>query len=1705
MRKKLLYLITLLLPPLLAVAQSNADLQKALPSDWGGWQNLTYGVADSVLWDSHPKPLQVQMAGSYVHVAWMEDAKQNDGEYPLYYRRSTDYGKTWEKAKIIARDQRSNWTSSSTGDDIAGHNSHWMVAEGKNVHFLVPRLADDGLHSVTYYYSTDYGKTFKQKELWKQVAGKGHIFPSRPHVAVDGKNVVLAVNIDRTVPYVWTSTDGGATFKECIIDASFKIVDLQVSGKRWTILGTWSDGGAYTRVERVFFATSADAGKNVTIKDLGHEAANGNTYSLVETNAKGNSCVYNPQLVQQGDIIDVLYQGSLSDGNDGDPDPRYDKSHTLHRRSTDGGKTWSGEKYIPESTGSHGTIAAKGDNVYIVSTKGDKHGLYYSHDGGKNWTWQESCSWNVADQYNVSRGYQLYIAPDDASGRHVFLTGPRMILFETKDGFSTLSRSFCMGQEAWDSKHSNNHQLSVLLDDKGAEHWFLGYATPHKGFSDYDPWYILHRTHEAEPATGKQDMALDLTNTRDEFDNRGAWHQVTVPMTPSLSEIRKATTVECWVRVDEMKSFQISSLCHDTEKSLGSVYRGGFFMSVSMWGSNDNYFTFDAGLTTDKSADTQGVSLRTRRYLIYDTGYWHHLAITYDAGAGADNFRFYIDGMLMAYETMVGDILMGKNPLVIGAEGNDNTQSKALVDNFAIWDRALSQQEIQEHIFNPPTGRENNCRLLLTFDGSLKDQSPYGNDGMAFNRLVLTPHDGIRPPKPEMILSKDMTGKIVSFADASVGGEASFWLLPYNSYPGYYDYYKGNGWSKKTGGYQQIDFDKNSGTYYVNLITRGTGDCNAYATVEQSFTIGGLSKVEPSVVGKSDYMGIRIFGGYQLNSKTKPKVFIKQGSTVIEGTWDMPDGYDHTKVTNAADMAMAHFDMTGQPTGQYDVIVGTDTLYKALQVEAGQYPDVWCQIGGGDKMLMGKWKNFTIEYGNPTNAPAYNVPLFLFFDDKDGKLEVSFDFEVIKGSDAFSDEAVEALEQLGDYALVTDEQGNSIGVRGYAFLVPYVAPNSVNQRTFRLRLPADYPGDREVNVVAAVYDSFGAFSDDDVAPDKLNRALDEDDKELIRMTYNTERINWANCVMEYIGWGVIGESISVVPFMGCFYNSMRTSYAFQFEDAGTPERWSNLLWNSGGMLISCATDAFPPTLAAKCFATLIAFAWNGVANYQTLKGCLAGKKTTKKIKGVFSYDPNEMIGPWGYDDVAHYIQPIHQMPYTVTFENKASASAPAHEVFVTDTLDAARYDLSSFSFTAFGWADKHVSLNEWGCKAFTRDVAYTVGGKNIIVRVSAQYDETTGVARWSFASLDKSGNEIDDPDLGFLVPNNDNGDGEGFVAFTVNHKEGLATKSRISNKATIVFDVNAPITTNTYTNTIDTDYPTSSITGLKESDGKIAVSFKGKDGTSGVASFNVFAFKNGGEPELVAGNITGSKVNVPCEPGTHYGFCVIATDNVGYNEPKDIVPEMDITTSGTSTATTVTVQVAEAGYATFYDSQLDFQLPAGLKASVVSGYSNQKLSYQTLSDGVVPKGVAVLLEADSKKAAAYTLTSTEGASPYTGSNMLYGSDAATTTAAPGDNIYYKLAYGPSGTALASAFGWFWGAQNGAAFLIEGHRAWLAIPKNAAAPAYLLEGDETDIADFSYDATEPQSYFDLQGRRIQRPTAPGIYLYGNRKVVIRKTK
>lgn len=206
-----------------------------------------------------------------------------------------------------------------------------------------------------------------------------------------------------------------------------------------------------------------------------------------------------------------------------------------------------------------------------------------------------------------------------------------------------------------------------------------------------------------------------------------------------------------------------------------------------------------------------------------------------------------------------------------------------------------------------------------------------------------------------------------------------------------------------------------------------------------------------------------------------------------------------------------------------------------------------------------------------------------------------------------------------------------------------------------------------------------------------------------------------------------------------------------------------------------------------------------------------------------------------------------------------------------------------------------------------------------------------------------------------------------------------------------------------------------------------------------------------------------------------------------------------------------TTPLAMAKYATFYDSQSAYTLPTGLKASVVTGMSSGKLVYKVIAEGgksnnVVPKGVAVMLTSAQEDASAYTLTPTESDVTYTGTNWLYGSDEATTTTASGNCRFYKLSYGPSGTDKSEVFGWYWGAANGGAFSIAGHKAWLAVPMVAGAPtrSFSMEGDATDIVDIETTKmqNEDEGYYDLQGRRVTEPVSRGIYIHKGKKIIIR---
>ena len=205
-----------------------------------------------------------------------------------------------------------------------------------------------------------------------------------------------------------------------------------------------------------------------------------------------------------------------------------------------------------------------------------------------------------------------------------------------------------------------------------------------------------------------------------------------------------------------------------------------------------------------------------------------------------------------------------------------------------------------------------------------------------------------------------------------------------------------------------------------------------------------------------------------------------------------------------------------------------------------------------------------------------------------------------------------------------------------------------------------------------------------------------------------------------------------------------------------------------------------------------------------------------------------------------------------------------------------------------------------------------------------------------------------------------------------------------------------------------------------------------------------------------------------------------------------------------------TLEIAK--YATFYDSQSAYTLPSGLTASVVTGVNNEKLTYKVIAEGgksnnVIPKGVAVMLTSKKKETSSYTLKPTDNDATYGNTNWLKGSDEATTTTSDGGNSwFYKLSYGPSGSAQSNVFGWYWGAANGGAFSIAGHKAWLAVPTSAGANtrSYIMEDEATSIVGVEMEnpARTNDNYYDLQGRHISKPTSKGIYIHHGKKYIVK---
>ncbi len=252
-----------------------------------------------------------------------------------------------------------------------------------------------------------------------------------------------------------------------------------------------------------------------------------------------------------------------------------------------------------------------------------------------------------------------------------------------------------------------------------------------------------------------------------------------------------------------------------------------------------------------------------------------------------------------------------------------------------------------------------------------------------------------------------------------------------------------------------------------------------------------------------------------------------------------------------------------------------------------------------------------------------------------------------------------------------------------------------------------------------------------------------------------------------------------------------------------------------------------------------------------------------------------------------------QLPYTVHFENVPTAGGTASRIRIADQLDA-NLDWRTFRLKEIGFGNYRIQVPE--NRAFYQgriQLGEDLG--NLVADISAGLDITTRQVTWTLTAIDpKTGEQPNSALLGLLPPNDDTGRGQGYVTYTIEPVAGAPTGTQIANSATITFDTEEPIITNTVSNTLDADGPTSVVETLPAASlSTFTVRWTGEDAAdgSGLQSYDIWVSENDGPYQPWISGTTETSADFTGTPGTTYRFYSIARDNAGNVEAAPEAPD----------------------------------------------------------------------------------------------------------------------------------------------------------------------------------------------------------------------
>ena len=185
-----------------------------------------------------------------------------------------------------------------------------------------------------------------------------------------------------------------------------------------------------------------------------------------------------------------------------------------------------------------------------------------------------------------------------------------------------------------------------------------------------------------------------------------------------------------------------------------------------------------------------------------------------------------------------------------------------------------------------------------------------------------------------------------------------------------------------------------------------------------------------------------------------------------------------------------------------------------------------------------------------------------------------------------------------------------------------------------------------------------------------------------------------------------------------------------------------------------------------------------------------------------------------------------------------------------------------------------------------------------------------------------------------------------------------------------------------------------------------------------------------------------------------------------------------------------------------YSSSKAFIAPAGVTVSEI-GIVDGKLNVQEYAEGdVIPANRGVMVS--STVAGLHNLSATE----ETGTSLISanclrasGDEGITATdmaAADDDCLFYRLTMHNGET-----IGFWWGAENGAAFALAANKAYMAVPEAQAARGFSFADDMTTSisATLMNNETMNNEYYNLNGQRVANPTK-GLYIVNGKKMVVK---